>query len=177
MSKANKKVAREAAIKAEKERREAERLSRSPVSRDQMISLVSSVGAHIAEHGHESNFKQTDIWLVENGIDVDEMHQFLNGIKIQDDWSLLMDGDPYQLFGSTESRKTWMPLEENELTTLLNYVDDLVQKEGCKHDHQHTKNWLAQTNYDQNIVIAALMAHGGFCDCEVAMNIEEDSIY
>jgi hypothetical protein len=177
MSKRNKKAAREAVIKAEIARREADRASRSPIDRQQMLSLVSNVGASIAENGHKNDFTLTDSWLNNNNIDVVKMHEFLASVNILDDWSLLIEGDPFQLFGASENRCSWMPLEKNELGLLINYVDTQVQENGCHHDHRHTKEWLSGRSHNQNEVIAALMAHGGFCDCEVVMNVEEESIY
>ncbi|MCG7989595.1 MAG: DUF2695 domain-containing protein [Candidatus Thiodiazotropha lotti] len=177
MSNRSKKAAREAAIKSEIARREADRASRSPINRQQMLLLVSNVGAKIADNGHKSDFTLTDSWLNKHNIDIDKMHEFFESVNILDDWSLLIEGDPFQLFGASENRCSWMPLEENELSLLIDYVDRQVQENGCHHDHRHTKEWLSDSGHNVNEVLAALMAHGGFCDCEVVMNVEEDSIY
>lgn len=177
MSKRSKKAEREAAIKVEMAKRESHRASRSPIDRQQMLSLISNVGAAIAENGHKNDFELTDRWLEENNIDVARMHDFLASVSISNDWSLLIEGDPYQLFGASDNRCTWMPLEEKELGLLIDFVDNQVRENGCHHDHLNTKKWLFTTEYNSNEVIAALMAHGGFCDCEVVMNVEEESIY
>ncbi len=104
MSKRNKKAEGQVAIKAEVARRETDRALRSPIDRQQMLSLVSSVGAVIAENGHKNDFKLTDSWLEKNNVDVEKAHEFFASVNIFGDWSLLTEGDPYQLFGASENR-------------------------------------------------------------------------
>ena len=70
-----------------------------------------------------------------------------------------------------------MPLEEHELKELLGWVDNEVQMQGCDHTLKLTRSWLKAHGKREVRVIGALMAQGGFCDCEVAMNVEPEGIY
>jgi len=177
MSKKLKKLQRELAIKAEKSKRENERLARSPLNKEQMLVLYSYVGSCIAENGHEHNFAITDSWLLDNGFELSSVHQFLLSLDIGDDWALLMNGDPFSLFGSSSTRHSWMPLEEIDLENLINYIEEKLEEAECNHKLKLTESWLLNTEYDASLVKAALLAQGGFCDCEVMYNVEPEGIY
>lgn len=177
MSKKSKKQEREAAIKAEVARREKSRLERSPLNKEQMTTLFEFVGSNIVKFGHDDDFKYTDQWLLENGIDVLSTHKFFESEKIYRDWDVLTNGDPFSLFGGSSTRHAWMPLEKDELESLIEYLEVELEQNGCAHNMQLTETWLSNTNHDKNSVIAALFAQGGFCDCEVMYNVESDGIY
>jgi hypothetical protein len=177
MSKKLKKQQRELAIRAEKAKRENERLARTPLNKEQMLALYSYVGSCIVENCHERNFAITDGWLSDNGFELSSVHQFLLGLEVGDDWALLMNGDPFSLFGSSSTRHIWMPLEEIDLENLINYLEDELEEVGCNHTFKLTESWLLNTEYDISLVKAALLAQGGGCDCEVMYNVEPEGIY
>lgn len=64
-------------------------------------------------------------------------------------------------------------LSPEQLEALGNYLREKIEAWGCDHTLVFTKEWL-----DQNVpkskkakVVKALQNQGGFCDCEVLMNI------
>jgi len=177
MSKKLRKQQRDEAIKAEKAKRESDRLVRSPLDKDQMLALYAYVCSHIVEKGHDHNFAITENWLSEKGFEFSSVHQFLLNLNIEDDWGLLTNGDPFSLFGSSSTRHVWMPLEKIDLEKLINFLEVQLEETGCDHKLRHTELWLSNTEYDVNLVKAALLAQGGYCDCEVMYNVEPDGIY
>ena len=177
MSNKNKKRLREEAMKAELLRREQQRTEKSPISREQMLSLVEYVGKNIIEKGHEHNFEFTEEWVAQNSVDLSNLISFLEGERIKDDWDLAVSADPYDFFGVTSERLSWMPLEKNELESLLDWLDQTIPKKGCKHDYTLTKEWLSSKPVDTSTTLMALMAKGGGCDCEVVYNVEPENIY
>lgn len=98
---------------------------------------------------------------------------------LSDDWDLAVSGDPYDLFGASDSRLSWMPLDEDELETMLDWMDEQLQLKGCNHDYTLTKEWLSDKSVDSSTTLMALMAKGGGCDCdcEIVLNVEPENVY
>ena len=177
MGNKNKKQQREEEIKAEILKREKQRAEKSPIGRDDLISLVEYVGKNIIENGHNHNFEFTEKWVNENSVGFQELKDFLKGEYINDDWSLVIDADPYDFFGATEKRLSWMPLEKDEFESLLDWLDESLPERDCNHDYTLTKEWLSSQSVDISTTLMALMAKGGGCDCEIVYNIESENIY
>jgi len=177
MNKKNRKRQREEAIKAEISKREKQRAEKSPINREQMLSLVEYVGKNIIEKGHEHNFKYTDEWASKYSVEVVSLRAFLEGERIKDDWDLAVSADPYHFFGATKDRLSWMPLDKQELESLLDWLDKILPERGCKHDYSLTKEWLVNSTVNIPTTLMALMAKGGGCDCEVVYNVEIENIY
>ncbi|WP_196140636.1 DUF2695 domain-containing protein [Aliikangiella sp. G2MR2-5] len=176
MVKLSKKQQREAAIKAEIEKREKEKLEKSPISKHEYVDLYRFVGKHIVENGHSHDYTAVKGWCSKNAVDFRAVSAFFDFLGIKDDWALLVDGDPYSLFGADSNTTVWMPLSEDELNELLDFLDEELQTKGCDHTMALTETWLSQTKLDKSEVIAALWANGGFCDCEVTYNVEPEGI-
>ena len=177
MSKKDRKRQRRAAEQAEINRRQEDCKKSSPFTRDELLDLIFFVSEKYMRDGRTSDFTYTKLWLDSNGFDEELSISFLNDIKINDDWSLCMEGDPYALFGTSADRLSWMPIESAQLEALTDYLDAGVQNVGCKHNLALTKGWLEKHRHPVYPTLMALMAHGGFCDCEVVMNVEPEYIY
>ena len=177
MSKNQKKKEREAAIQAEVAKRENARLEKSPLNKEQMTSLFIFVGSNIVENGLKEEFEFTNHWLNEHAHEAKSVLEFFRSQKIMNDWDLLVNGDPFAMFGKSSSNYVWMPLEKNELQDLLRYLDSKLEKQSCQHNMALTDSWLEKTDYKPSEVKAALFAQGGFCDCEVMFNVETSGIY
>ncbi|WP_019413165.1 DUF2695 domain-containing protein [Paenisporosarcina sp. TG20] len=74
-----------------------------------------------------------------------------------------------------ENGRQWQELNisPEQLELLGRYLEQKVESSGCNHTLTHTKEWL-----DENIpknkkskVIKSIQNQGGFCDCEVLMNV------
>ncbi|MES2660741.1 MAG: DUF2695 domain-containing protein [Verrucomicrobiota bacterium] len=174
---ASKKEQRRLAIEREQQRRNREAIDACPISRDAYTSLVDYVTDQIVDHGHSHDFSITTEYLEDHDHPVEEMISFLATKRITDDWSLLVSGDPIALFGATAERSARMPLEEDQLESLIEWLDAEVQSRGCDHGHPLTREWLERHGIAPTRTIGALMALGGFCDCEVALNVDTNGIY
>ncbi len=177
MSKKAKKQKREAAIKAEIAKREKDRRDRSPLNRDDLLNLLGFVGEKVMIEGHSHDFKFTLEWLNSNGFNEEETLKFFADEKIIDDWSLCTEGDPYSLFGPSNTRLSWMPIDKAQLESLIEWLDGEVYEKGCNHELTLTKQWLQTNSCPVHPTLMALLAQGGGCDCEVVLNVEPEGIY
>ena len=174
---ASKKELRRLAIECEQRRRNQEAADACPISRTDFEAMVDHVSDYLVDHGHEHNFAVTRAFLEQRNLPIEPTLSFLTYRRIKDDWDLLVSGDAHGFFGPTSDRLVRMPLEENELNDLLNWVDTEIRSSGCDHTHRFTRTWLAEHGHSPTRALGSLMALGGFCDCEVAMNVETESIY
>lgn len=174
---ASKKEQRRLAIEREQQSRNQVAIEACPISREAYANLVDHVTDQIVDNGHSHDFAFTTAYLDDHDHPVDAMIAFLATKRITDDWSLLVSGDPYSLFGPAAGRSVRMPMEEDQLESLIEWLDGEVQSRGCAHNHTLTREWLERHGIAPTRTIGALMALGGFCDCEVAMNVETGGIY
>ncbi len=177
MSKKNKKQLRQEAINAEIAKRESARADLSPIDRGQLLCLVEYVGKNIIDSGHEHDSQLIEQWTRNNSIDLNDLQTFLESERIKDDWDLAISCDPFDMFGASTERLSWMPLDQDELEELLDWLDEAVQKRGCNHNYTLTREWLSNKLKDTSTTLAALMAKGGGCDCEIVLNVEPETIY
>lgn len=70
-----------------------------------------------------------------------------------------------------------MPLERTQLEALLVHVDDAVEANGCDHSWAVTDDWAAGEGVDLKALHEGLEEYGGFCDCEVVMNLDAEEIF
>ncbi|MEK5389699.1 DUF2695 domain-containing protein [Margalitia sp. FSL K6-0131] len=64
-------------------------------------------------------------------------------------------------------------LSPDQLETLWAFLDEMINSEGCDHTHKLTKSWLENNVPKSKIskIIKAMRNQGGFCDCEVLLNV------
>jgi hypothetical protein len=175
--KQGRKAQRRAAAGAEQERRWRQAEAESPISREQLLQLVESVADRVAADGHDSSFKLTLAWCAANAADADRVVAFLGAHRVVDDYSLLMEGDPYKLFGPTGGQKAWMPLDERTLYELIRTVDESCRADGCDNSHRFTRRFLEARGLPVGKTEMALLAQGGGCDCEVVLNVDPERIF
>ena len=70
-----------------------------------------------------------------------------------------------------------MPLDQAQLESLLDHVDTAVAAQGCDHSRKATDAWATQYGVDLDRLYEGLEEYGGFCDCEVVMNVDPDAIF
>jgi hypothetical protein len=70
-----------------------------------------------------------------------------------------------------------MPLDRPQLEALLKDVDAAVAANGCDHTLAATSNWAAREGIDLERLHEGLEEYGGFCDCEVLMNVDVDEVF
>lgn len=64
-----------------------------------------------------------------------------------------------------------MPLSPGQLNSLLDYLD--ANLKGCDHTTKLTDIFLHVEKLQKGPVLEWLRDHGGYCDCEVLMNLED----
>lgn len=60
---------------------------------------------------------------------------------------------------------------------MIGVVDLLVSESGCDHTLRHTRTWLTGRGLPAPPTEFALRALGGYCDCEVVLNVQAEFIY
>ncbi|MCP3927952.1 MAG: DUF2695 domain-containing protein [Bacteroidetes bacterium] len=63
-------------------------------------------------------------------------------------------------------------IQADEMTS---YVDGKLNESPCDHSLIHTEKWAELNGFDHDNLIDILEANGGFCDCEVVLNLPEDT--
>lgn len=57
------------------------------------------------------------------------------------------------------------------LDDLFHYLDDRLEEEWCDQTHRYTKDFLTERGMDVGTTLRWLERSGGYCDCEVLMNV------
>jgi hypothetical protein len=60
---------------------------------------------------------------------------------------------------------------------LLEHVDAAVAANGCDHTPAATDDWAAREGIDLERLHQGLEEYGGFCDCEILMNVDVDEVF
>ena len=67
-------------------------------------------------------------------------------------------------------------LSLEQVAALNEYVEEMLEQDGCDHSKKHTLKWLEENiPADQReAVLAEIEGMGGYCDCEVLTNCYEE---
>jgi hypothetical protein len=65
-------------------------------------------------------------------------------------------------------------LKENQVNELCEFIEKRILKSGCDHSLKNTLEWAEINKVNVDDLIDILESNGGFCDCEVTMNLPED---
>lgn len=66
-----------------------------------------------------------------------------------------------------------LPFPELIFQELFNYLDSALENRPCQHNFELTTGFLSKKGIELEEHIDFLISHGGGCDCEVLMNVEE----
>lgn len=64
------------------------------------------------------------------------------------------------------------PICLDELNQLFDALDAELLRTSCDNTLLLTEQWLARHGHDTTTVVMWLQRHGGYCDCEVLLNVE-----
>ena len=69
-----------------------------------------------------------------------------------------------------------LPMPPATLRALFDYLDTAFDGNGavCDHTLRHTRAFLSTHGVEEARALPWLANHGGFCDCEVLHNVEDD---
>lgn len=71
-----------------------------------------------------------------------------------------------------------LPMEEKRFVALFHFLEKVLQEHSCNHTLGYTTLFLTENKVlDPEKVVAWLTSHGGYCDCEVLYNVEEQFDY
>ena len=71
-----------------------------------------------------------------------------------------------------------LPMEEKRFVALFHFLEKVLQEHPCDHSLRHTTHFLTENKVcDIEKVTSWLTSHGGYCDCEVLCNVEEQFDY
>jgi hypothetical protein len=68
-----------------------------------------------------------------------------------------------------------LTLDASRVASLISFVDRHVRSDGCDHTHRFTEEWARQESVDWHDLLDILEANGGYCDCEVVLNLPDDT--
>ena len=66
-----------------------------------------------------------------------------------------------------------MPISQRDLSDLFNHLD-LALVSGCDHSLRFTQQFLQARNLPEAGILCWLGEQGGYCDCEVLGNVEQE---
>jgi len=66
-----------------------------------------------------------------------------------------------------------MPISKNDLKSLFDHLDEALVN-GCDHTNKYTVEFLQENNLPEEQTVKWLVEHGGYCDCEVLANVEDE---
>jgi hypothetical protein len=71
-----------------------------------------------------------------------------------------------------QTLETSMQMSKSDLKDLFVHLDETVS--ACDHSLKHTTEFLYARSLDSGKIIPWLQEHGGYCDCEVLANVEDE---
>jgi hypothetical protein len=72
---------------------------------------------------------------------------------------------------------TQLPLDRSQLDALREHVEALLAAGGCDQTHRATDAWAADHGIALDRLHQGLEEYGGFCDCEVVMNVDPALVF
>jgi hypothetical protein len=67
-----------------------------------------------------------------------------------------------------------LPLEKSDLADLFDHLDEQLSDDECDHTLRHTEAFLAKRVLNAALIVPWLRESGGYCDCEVLANVEDE---
>jgi hypothetical protein len=88
--------------------------------------------------------------------------------------------DVYESPGHTvhtaSGRSVRVPLTPAQFRSLMAYAEEMIVMSGCDNTLHHAEAWARAHGVAWGRLSRSLRGLGGFCDCEVAMNIAESEV-
>jgi Protein of unknown function (DUF2695) len=74
---------------------------------------------------------------------------------------------------TASGRAYHLPIDRDRFRSLLRYVDEMCALQGCDNTLQHANTWARANGVPWAGLAKSLRGLGGFCDCEIGMNVAE----
>ncbi|GAB3366918.1 DUF2695 domain-containing protein [Lysobacter rhizosphaerae] len=66
-----------------------------------------------------------------------------------------------------------MPISQDQLAGLFDYLDSALSA-GCDHSLKLTRHFLQANGLPEATIVPWLGQYGGYCDCEILANVEQE---
>ena len=66
-----------------------------------------------------------------------------------------------------------MPMSQDQLAQLFDHLDSALSA-GCDHSLKLTRQFLRANGLPEGTIVPWLGEYGGYCDCEVLANVEQE---
>jgi len=73
--------------------------------------------------------------------------------------------------------KESLPMKEIDFLPLFDFLNGELPKIGCQHDFSLLESYCKEKELDFSVLVEWLKEQGGFCDCEILANVEEQFEY
>ena len=70
-----------------------------------------------------------------------------------------------------------LPMKEMDFLPLFDFLDSELSQNNCQHDFSLLENYCKQKELDFFALAKWFKEQGGFCDCEIIANVEEQFEY
>lgn len=70
-----------------------------------------------------------------------------------------------------------LPMDERKFLPLFDFLDSELSREGCKNDFTLLDKYCKKENLDATPLKEWFRKHGGYCDCEIIANVEDEFGY
>ncbi|MGY1697683.1 MULTISPECIES: DUF2695 domain-containing protein [unclassified Geodermatophilus] len=77
----------------------------------------------------------------------------------------------------TDDEAALLPLDRAQLDALREHVEALLGDDGCDQTRRATDAWAASHGIALDRLHEGLEEFGGFCDCEVVMNVDPAVVF
>jgi Protein of unknown function (DUF2695) len=67
-----------------------------------------------------------------------------------------------------------LPIDQDQCRSLFRYLNETIALQGCDNTLHHAQSWAEAHGVPWGRLARALRGLGGFCDCEVLMNVSAD---
>jgi hypothetical protein len=64
-------------------------------------------------------------------------------------------------------------MSREQFEGLFDYLDIKIEQKGCASNHLFTIEYLQKYELEEEKILNWLRDNGGYCDCEVLLNVEE----
>jgi hypothetical protein len=73
-------------------------------------------------------------------------------------------------------RAVRLPVDAAQFRSLLSYLDVMIALQGCDNTLHHAEAWARAHGVPWGRLGRSLRGLGGFCDCEVEMNVADEGV-
>jgi hypothetical protein len=67
-----------------------------------------------------------------------------------------------------------MPISNSDLKGLFDHLDERLTEGSCDESLRYTREFLSNRSLSEENIVRWLGEYGGFCDCEVLANVENE---